>query len=72
MNKYLMMLKIADAEWDQVPATGLVFHVSSTYKVIGFKGKANRVERDDENLHPGADVEAGKALRWLQRGRPSD
>lgn len=65
-----MQLKVADAVWPPVPSVGLVHMVSETYKVIGFNGVA--VRNDDHDLHPPAEVEAGKTLIWFRRGRPSE
>lgn len=70
MRRLLMQLKVADAVWPTVPSVGLIHVVFENYKVIGFDGIA--VRNDDHDLHPQADIEAGKTLIWFRRGRPSE
>jgi hypothetical protein len=67
-TKYQMMLKVAETEWDDVPVIGQVFQVSDTYRVVGFNGE---VHTTTNWVQPESKDEAAKALRWIQRGRPS-
>jgi len=58
------MYQVAIHKWPQrAVQTGNVFHVSQNYKVV------QESERTVEGIS--AEVEAGKATIWHERGRPS-